>query len=73
MSSALQCHECMGKASGILNPRLKKKWEVIVQVSGVNSKMDTICSKKKDLGHISTCQRSKTCAFIEIKETIGKY
>ena len=73
MSSAFQCHECIGKASDISNPRLHKKWVDTVKVFSLNNEMDTICSKKEDLGDISTCQHSKTCAFIEIKETIGKY
>ena len=73
MSSAFQCHECIGKASDISNPRLHKKWVDTVKVFSLNNEMDTICSKKEDLGHLSTCQHSRTCAFIEIKETIGKY
>ena len=71
-SSAFQCHECLGKMSDIENPRFYKEWEKIVEVSDFNIKKDSICSEKEDLGHISTCQNSN-CAFIEIKETTGKY
>ena len=70
-SSALQCHECIGKKMDIINPRLKEGWGwgLFFFFSISINKIDSICSNKKDLGHISTCSNDqKTCAYIELKD-----
>ena len=79
-SSALQCHECIGTKSDIINPRLKEGWDYFVAIQGISiNKIDSICSNNKDLGHISTCSNDrKKCGYIEFKdeemeETTGKH
>ena len=69
-SSALQCHECIGKKLDIINPRLKEGWEDLLPTLSISiNKIDSICSNKEDLGHISTCSNDqKTCAYIEFKD-----
>ena len=80
-SSALQCHECMGKKEDIKNPRLYKEWQdfrvfykgaastVGTLGTDFNIKSDSICSEKEDLGQISTCPNSyNQCAYIEFKD-----
>ena len=67
-SSALQCHECIGKKLDVINPRLKEGWEDFVAIFFItDKKIDSICSNKEDLGHISTCLNDR-CAYIEFKD-----
>ena len=67
-SSALQCHECLGKKEDIKNPRLEEKWQDFAATSDY-LKYDSICSHKEDLGQISTCPSSHGhCAYIEFKD-----